>query len=223
MATLNGTTPASTYPSLIKFDNNSAISAALRLLSDGAGGATPIYLSSTQMNIGGTGLIDARLGVKGTGATSATKTFRSENSTGTTSFEMLDNGRWNFNVGGDQNYVTNFGFFAYRFSGNSGSSYLNLESVCDLYDVTGTLGIRVNSAFTGIAKPTSVGQTSAPVASAVLEAVSTTRGFLPPRMTNAQILAIATPAAGLMAYNTTLGQPCFYDGAAWNKLNHSPM
>jgi len=39
-------------------------------------------------------------------------------------------------------------------------------------------------------------------ASAVLQADSTTKGFLPPRMTNAQRIAIATPAIGLCVYCT---------------------
>lgn len=39
-------------------------------------------------------------------------------------------------------------------------------------------------------------------ASAVLQADSTTKGFLPPRMTEAQRLAIASPAVGLMVYQT---------------------
>lgn len=39
--------------------------------------------------------------------------------------------------------------------------------------------------------------------SARLDVDSTTKGFLPPRMTEAQRDAIATPAAGLMIYNTT--------------------
>ena len=60
-------------------------------------------------------------------------------------------------------------------------------------------------------------------ASAILQADSTTKGFLPPRMTNAQILAIATPAAGLMAYNTNQNHVCFYDGTAWQKISHTPM
>lgn len=38
--------------------------------------------------------------------------------------------------------------------------------------------------------------------SAILQADSTTRGFLPPRMTSAQRTAIATPATGLMVYQT---------------------
>lgn len=39
-------------------------------------------------------------------------------------------------------------------------------------------------------------------ASATLQVESTTRGFLPPRMTSAQRTAIATPATGLMVYQT---------------------
>jgi hypothetical protein len=38
--------------------------------------------------------------------------------------------------------------------------------------------------------------------SAVLEASSTTQGFLPPRMTEAQRNSISTPATGLMVYQT---------------------
>lgn len=40
-------------------------------------------------------------------------------------------------------------------------------------------------------------------ASAIVDIRSTTRGFLPPRMTTAERDAIASPAAGLMIYNTT--------------------
>jgi hypothetical protein len=44
--------------------------------------------------------------------------------------------------------------------------------------------------------------TTSPLPSAVLDINSTTQGFLPPRMTNAQRLAIATPAVGLCVYCT---------------------
>ena len=44
--------------------------------------------------------------------------------------------------------------------------------------------------------------TTANVASSKLTIDSTTQGFLPPRMTNAQRIAIATPAVGLMVYCT---------------------
>jgi hypothetical protein len=56
----------------------------------------------------------------------------------------------------------------------------------------------IAASFTGIAQ-VGVG-TTAPDASAALEIESTTKGFLPPRMTLVQINAIATPAEGLMIY-----------------------
>jgi hypothetical protein len=59
---------------------------------------------------------------------------------------------------------------------------------------------------------------SAGNASARLEIQSTTQGFLPPRMTTTQRDLIATPAAGLMIYNTTTNRPNFYDGSAWVAL-----
>ena len=65
--------------------------------------------------------------------------------------------------------------------------------------------------------------TSSVNASAILQADSTTKGFLMPRMTEAQILAIATPANGLMVYNTTQNTPCFYNGTAWQKISHAAM
>jgi hypothetical protein len=60
-------------------------------------------------------------------------------------------------------------------------------------------------------------------ASAILQADSTTKGFLMPRQTQAQILAIAAPANGLMVYNTDINIPCFYDGTAWRRVSHSLM
>ncbi len=44
--------------------------------------------------------------------------------------------------------------------------------------------------------------TASPAASSQLEVTSTTKGFLPPRMTTAQRDAISTPATGLQIYNT---------------------
>ena len=60
-------------------------------------------------------------------------------------------------------------------------------------------------------------------ASAILQADSTTQGFLAPRMTTAQILAITSPAEGLQVYNTDLHVICFYDGTTWKKVSHSHM
>ena len=55
-------------------------------------------------------------------------------------------------------------------------------------------------------------------ASAILQADSTTRGFLPPRMTTTQKNAIASPAAGLVVYDSTTNKLCCYNGSTWNDL-----
>jgi len=58
-----------------------------------------------------------------------------------------------------------------------------------------------------------------PDASAALDITSTTGGLLMPRMTNAQRLAIETPAAGLMIYQTdgTAGF-YYYNGSSWSEV-----
>lgn len=60
-----------------------------------------------------------------------------------------------------------------------------------------------------------VGGYATPNASAQLQVESTTRGFLPPRMTTTQKNAIAIPAAGLQVYDTTLNQMSYYNGTTW--------
>jgi hypothetical protein len=62
--------------------------------------------------------------------------------------------------------------------------------------------------------------TTAPSASALLDVSSTTKGILIPRMTTAQRNAIASPASGLLLYQTdnTPGF-YFYSGIAWRNLS----
>jgi len=59
---------------------------------------------------------------------------------------------------------------------------------------------------------------SDPNASAVLQADSTSKGFLPPRLTSIQRDAISSPATGLSVYNTTTNTNDFYNGTAWTAL-----
>jgi len=53
------------------------------------------------------------------------------------------------------------------------------------------------------------------IPSSKLTVESTTQGFLPPRMTTAQRNAIASPATGLIVYDTTLLSEFQYNGTAW--------
>ena len=61
-------------------------------------------------------------------------------------------------------------------------------------------------------------------ASAILSASSTTKGFLPPRMTSTQATAISSPAEGLLVYVTDTNGTFTtkgwwgYNGAAWQQL-----
>ena len=64
----------------------------------------------------------------------------------------------------------------------------------------------------------SIGSEATEVTSAILNVPSTTKGFLPPRMTTTQKNAIATPATGLMVYDTTLNLISVYNGTTWITL-----
>jgi uncharacterized protein (TIGR02145 family) len=62
-------------------------------------------------------------------------------------------------------------------------------------------------------------------ASAQLEVTSNTKGFLPPRMTQAQRNDIITPAQGLIVYCSncgTVGEAQVFNGAAWTNICGSP-
>jgi hypothetical protein len=61
------------------------------------------------------------------------------------------------------------------------------------------------------------GGTFTDTASSQLTVTSTTKGFLPPRMTTTQKNAITTPAAGLVIYDTTLNKLCVYT-TAWETV-----
>lgn len=62
--------------------------------------------------------------------------------------------------------------------------------------------------------------TASPNASAALDVTSTTQGMLVPRMTEAQRTAIASPANGLLVYQTDATSGFyFYNGTAWASLS----
>ena len=83
----------------------------------------------------------------------------------------------------------------------------------DLYNIVRSNAITVlRNGNTGIG-------TTTPAASALLDVSSTTMGFLPPRMTREQILAIVNPVEGLIIYNMTTKKPNYFNGAEWLNYN----
>ncbi|HSN47293.1 MAG TPA: hypothetical protein VLR29_00900, partial [Flavobacterium sp.] len=57
-----------------------------------------------------------------------------------------------------------------------------------------------------------------PDPSSVLDISSTTQGMLAPRMTTAQRIAIASPANGLMVYDTDVKALHYYNATVWIKM-----
>ncbi|MGB0978114.1 MAG: hypothetical protein ACPGVV_01900 [Croceimicrobium sp.] len=62
-----------------------------------------------------------------------------------------------------------------------------------------------------------------PEASAIVQSDITTQGWLPPRLTNAQMNAIASPATGLFIYNTDDGKIYNRQGGAWRSSYEAPF
>ena len=96
----------------------------------------------------------------------------------------------------------------------------NVGNLLTVQDVSGnTIFLTTSSGQSGF-------NTSAVTQSAQVQIDSTTKGFLPPRMTGAQVEAISSPAEGLLVYATSAGVGSVtskgwwgYDGSTWVKLN----
>jgi hypothetical protein len=133
--------------------------------------------------------------VKGAGATSATSALTIQNSAGTEHFRVQDDG------------VLFVRSSTATRTGSAGSDY---------YLDLGNIVVRNGN---GTAASTmSIGKSTVSVASSIFELVSTTKGFLPPRMTTTEKNAIATPAAGLVVYDSTLNKLCVRTASAWETI-----
>jgi len=170
----------------------------------------------------------ARVHIKGEGSTSATTSLLVQNSAGTDMLFITDNkivnARENFRVHHNtfsSRYVNiGWGSLVANDTGNELSLYGGgYSSVIYLNGSTkptaaGATGIQ----STGVLIAASVSQSSFdPEDSAQLQVDSTTKGFLPPRMTTTQVEAIEA-TAGLIVYDTTTNKLQCYDGSSWNNL-----
>jgi len=95
---------------------------------------------------------------------------------------------------------------------SSTESFLDLQYAGGAYPYTYTTGLRLNSLGN-----VGIGTTS-PAASSKLDITSTTQGVLFPRMTTTQKNAIASPATGLVVFDTTLNKLCVRGASAWETI-----
>ena len=193
--------------------SNRASSNRLGIYSATFVGTTATYSSEllTLTTVGSLGIGEtapsARVQIKGSGSTSATTSLLVQNSSGSTLLSLRDDKVADFNsatilgVGTLFTQVVTTGYI-----NSSGNAY----SVMRTNNSTG------NATFDQFV---AIGTTSAPNASAALDVVSTTKGFLPPRMTTTQKNAIASPATGLQVFDSTMNATCEYTGTAWRVVS----
>ena len=175
---------------------------------------------SQNVNIGATAL-GARVGIKGSGSTSATTSLLVQNSGAFTSLKTLDNGE--VLIYPSTTYPTDTSFRSYQ---SGGLAVVGLIS--DRLTVTGGganetyiqgYGTFLHyERFRGLVINNSSSATLSTTPSALVEIQSTTQGFLPPKMTTTQKNAIASPASGLVVYDSTTNKLCCYNGSTWNDL-----
>ena len=206
--------------------------------------------------------LGARLGIKGSGTTSATTSLLVQNSAGTQALKVTDDGITSFGTNSNINAISNK-LSIY----NIASSFLKVDQQTGFgTNFTATERVKIqgmgstfattallvqnsagadsfkitddgNSVLSGIQFQTGntirtsairlvtfsggVCAAATPAfahTSAILEGSSTTKGFLPPRMTTTQKNAIATPASGLIVYDETTNKLACYNGTTWNDL-----
>jgi hypothetical protein len=140
--------------------------------------------------------------IKGSGTTAATTALLVQNSAGSTAFQVYD-------------HLDTRVFGALAF--NNGNTFiLNTSNTLQIAAVNGaTSDLHLNPN-----RQVNINNTGSYTAqvSAILQADSTTKGFLPPRMTTTQKNAISSPASGLMVYDTDTNKLCCYNGTSWNDL-----
>jgi hypothetical protein len=185
----------------------------LSLIMENAGGGQypfQLFSDSGALRIGFTSVATptALVHLKGTGSTSATIPLLIENSSGTQTFKVEDGGAVQIGLTSGINWTFNSNILSssqYAYIAGSNGSILTNGNFSG--------GVHGNDNGGRVADS---GIGTAQVASAVLEVSSTTRGFLPPRMTNAQRLLITTPAVGLMVYCTDAVEGLYvYKSTGW--------
>jgi len=169
--------------------------------------------------------LGAKFGIKAVGALSTDIAFRVRNSADTADLLSVG-GTGILTVGGTGNAATinlarnsNGGIMGAIIQGDDITRFYNYQgSGFDFFVAAATTTQRAFIKSTGVGITGTGGGTFTLDASALLQGNSTTQGFLPPRMTTTQKNAIASPASGLVVYDTTLGKLCVRGAASWETI-----
>ena len=201
MANLLAQNIGSNYKGFLNLDStiNTPLDTTLRSVTDGMGNASPLQLSTTRVSIGTT------LFFGGT----------------TNLFPLIKrNGpAIDFKLADDSGFAQ-VNAIIFQIGGTATQLQVNQLLLGGLNAIQ--LSTRIY--FDGDARGSSFGSAVsmgsgnvAPAASAQLDVSSTTKGFLPPRMTTTQKNAISSPATGLVIFDTTLGKLCVFS-TTWQTI-----
>jgi hypothetical protein len=206
-------------PSVLEID----VSNILRIKN---GSTYSLYTDNTG-NVGiGTLSPSARTHIQGSGSTSATTSLLVQNSAGTAGLEVKDDGDITNGADGNTNLKFTISPTANKFfrltrqsinvdfyAGSAGNSAIETSGGAPFLLKASSAALTLSNG--GVRIASAYGTTNA---SAQLEVVSTTKGFLPPVMTTTQKNAIASPATGLVLYDSTTNKLQCYNGSTWNDL-----
>jgi hypothetical protein len=220
--------------------NPSGVSGAIQFSNGSAfaSDAAQLFWDDTNNRLGvGTNAPSATGHFKGSGSTSATTSLLVQNSSATESMTFTDDGVLTVaspsNTGSPKIRVGTSGFnndFNQLRMYAAGSLALAIQSNSITFAGSGayaqmswvintSLSLSTNDSQVFMnAQGTSFGKGSGAATSSIVEIASTTKGFLPPRMTTTQKNAIASPAAGLVLYDSTTNKLQCYNGSTWNDL-----
>lgn len=199
------------------------------VLFAGVGGALSqdnanLFWDDTNNRLGiGTAVPTSTLHIKGSGTSSATTSLLVQNSAGTQLLKVDDGGGQFWGTG--EIYISptskNTINSAYTTNLDNEDLWLNYRGYND--GVTRFRNTKIGdgkngliASFVGNTGNVGIG-TSSPNNSSLLDISSTTKGFLPPRMTTTQKNAISSPANGLVVFDTTLNKLAVFT-TAWETI-----
>ena len=233
--TINGTSVLGSGNIVTPSTNPSGVSGAIQFSNGSAfaSDASNFFWDNTNKRLGvGTNAPSATAHFKGSGSTSATTSLLVQNSSGSAAMTVKDDRSASIFAGSqfclsNDGSNTSQGTLRFLLLSSTGNAYIDgwSDGTSKASNYPIVIGSRLQNSGSSITGNTTT-ENGTPVifgfevaqASALVTMNSTTRGFLPPRMTTTQKNAIASPAAGLVVYDSTTNKLCCYNGSTWNDL-----